>query len=322
MILITGAAGFIGSALTAYLNEQGLTDLVLVDDFSHPAKRPNWIHKRFRYLVERHQLWNWLRAYTRDLSTIFHIGARTDTFLQDEATFHELNLTYSQKLWMIAAEYQIPFFYASSAATYGDGTLGFSDDEKLLPALKPLNPYARSKHQFDLWVVRQTHTPPRWAGFKFFNVYGPNEYHKGAMSSVAYRGTLQILQENELRLFRSYRSDYKDGEQKRDFIYVKDVVQVLYFFLMRDTPSGIYNLGTGRAESFLTLGEALFRAMGRPARIRFIDMPEAIREKYQYFTEADIRKLRSAGYTQPFHSLSEGVEAYVKEYLWPNLRYW
>jgi len=322
MILITGAAGFIGSALTAYLNEQGLTDLVLVDDFSNPAKRPNWIHKRYRYLVERHQLWEWLKAYARDLNAIFHIGARTDTFLQDETTFHELNLTYSQKLWMIAAEYQIPFFYASSAATYGDGAQGFSDDEKLLPALRPLNPYARSKHQFDLWVVSQTHTPPRWAGFKFFNVYGPNEYHKGAMSSVAYRGTLQILQENELRLFRSYRPDYKDGEQKRDFIYVRDVVQVLYFFLRQDTPSGIYNLGTGRAESFLTLGEALFRAMGRPARIRFIDMPEAIREKYQYFTEADIRKLRAAGYTQPFYSLSEGVTAYVREYLWPTLRYW
>ncbi len=322
MILLTGAAGFIGSALTAYLNEQGLTDIVLVDDFSNPLKRPNWIHKRYRYLVERHQLWDWLKAYARDLSAIFHIGARTDTFLQDETTFHELNLTYSQKLWMIAAEYQIPFYYASSAATYGDGAQGFSDDEKLLPTLNPLNPYARSKHQFDLWVISQTHTPPRWAGFKFFNVYGPNEYHKGAMSSVAYRGTLQILQENELRLFRSYRPDYKDGEQKRDFIYVKDVVQVLYFFLMRDTPSGIYNLGTGRAESFLTLGEALFRAMGRPPRIRFIDMPEAIREKYQYFTEADIRKLRSAGYTQPFHSLSEGVEAYVREYLWPDLRYW
>ncbi len=322
MILLTGAAGFIGSALTAYLNEQGLTDLVLVDDFSNPAKRPNWLHKRYRYLIERHQLWDWLKAYARDLTAIFHIGARTDTFLQDEATFQELNLTYSQNLWTIATEYQIPFFYASSAATYGNGEHGFSDDEKLLPVLRPLNPYARSKHQFDLWVSSQAHTPPRWAGFKFFNVYGPNEYHKGPMSSVAYRGTLQILQENELRLFRSYRPDYKDGEQKRDFVYVKDVVQVLYFFLTQEAPSGIYNLGTGRAESFLTLAEALFRAMGRPTRIRFIDMPEPIREKYQYFTEADTRKLRSAGYTKPFQSLSEGVEAYVREYLWPTLRYW
>jgi len=322
MILLTGAAGFIGSALTAYLNEQGLTDLVLVDDFSNPAKRPNWLHKRYRYLLERHQLWDWLNAYARDLTAIFHIGARTDTFLQDETTFQELNLTYSQKLWTIATEYQIPFFYASSAATYGNGEHGFSDDEKLLPVLRPLNPYARSKHQFDLWVVSQAYTPPRWAGFKFFNVYGPNEYHKGPMSSVAYRGTLQILQENELRLFRSYRPDYKDGEQKRDFVYVKDVVQVLYFFLTQEAPSGIYNLGTGRAESFLTLAEALFRAMGRPPRIRFIDMPEPIREKYQYFTEADIRKLRSAGYTKPFQPLSEEVEAYVREYLWPIRRYW
>ncbi len=322
MILLTGAAGFIGSALAAYLNEQGLTDLVLVDDFSNPTKRPNWLHKRYRYLVERHLLWDWLQAYARNLTAILHMGARTDTFLTDEAPFHELNLTYSQKLWTLAAEYQIPFFYASSAATYGDGSQGFSDDERLLPTLKPLNPYARSKHQFDLWVHAQTLTPPRWAGFKFFNVYGPNEYHKGPMSSVAYRGLLQILQENELRLFRSYRTEYRDGEQKRDFIYVRDVVQVLYFFLSRDVPSGIYNLGTGQAETFLTLGETLFMAIGRPARIRFIDMPEAIRNNYQYFTEADIRKLRSVGYTEAFYGLVDGITHYVREYLWPALRYW
>jgi ADP-L-glycero-D-manno-heptose 6-epimerase len=322
MILLTGAAGFIGSALAAYLNEQGLTDLVLVDDFSASAKRPNWLQKRYRYLVERHHLWDWLRVYARDLTAIFHLGARTDTFLQDEKIFHELNLTYSQKLWTLAAEYGIPFFYASSAATYGDGSQGFSDDERILPLLKPLNPYARSKHAFDLWAVSQPHKPPRWAGFKFFNVYGPNEYHKGPMSSVAYRGFLQILQENELRLFRSYKPEYADGEQKRDFIYVRDVVEVLYFFLTNPIPSGIYNLGTGRAETFLALGEALFRALGKSPRIRFIDMPEAIRENYQYFTEADIRKLRQAGYTKPFHSVSEGVEAYVRGYLYPTLRYW
>ena len=322
MILLTGAAGFIGSALAAYLNEQGLTDLVLVDDFSAPAKRPNWLHKRYRYLIERSQLWDWLSVYARDLSAIYHIGARTDTFLQDEATFHELNLAYSQKLWTLATEYQIPFFYASSAATYGDGSQGFSDEESRLPFLQPLNAYARSKHAFDLWAIAQPHKPPRWAGFKFFNVYGPNEYHKGPMSSVAYRGLLQILQENELRLFRSYRPEYKDGEQKRDFIYVKDVADVLYFFLEREVPSGIYNLGTGKAETFLELGQALFQALGRPARIRFIDMPEVIREKYQYFTEADMGKLRSVGYTRPFHAVREGVEAYVREYLYPEVRYW
>ncbi len=251
MILLTGAAGFIGGAFAAYLNEQGLTDLVLVDDFSAPAKRPNWLHKRYRYLIERSQLWDWLSVYARDLSAIYHIGARTDTFLQDEATFHELNLAYSQKLWTLATEYQIPFFYASSAATYGDGSQGFSDDESRLPLLQPLNAYARSKHAFDLWAIAQLATNPRWAGFKFFNVYGPNEYHKGPMSSVAYAGTCcRSFRKMSFRLFRSYRPEYKDGEQKRDFIYVKDVADVLYFFLEREVPSGIHSLGAGKRRLF------------------------------------------------------------------------
>ncbi|MCS6895897.1 MAG: ADP-glyceromanno-heptose 6-epimerase [Bacteroidia bacterium] len=322
MIVITGAAGFIGSALVAHLNELGITELTLVDDFSRPEKRPNWQTKSYRFLVERSDLFDWLYAYRRDVQTIFHLGARTDTALTDEKVFHELNLTYSQNLWRLACEWDISFFYASSAATYGDGALGFSDDEEILPALKPLNPYAQSKHAFDLWVRSQSSRPSRWAGFKFFNVYGPNEYHKGRMASVVWHGYNQIRHEGRLRLFRSHRPDYRDGEQKRDFIYVKDAVKVLAYAHQASLPSGIYNLGTGQARSFLDLAMALFSAMGYEPKIDFIETPEAIRASYQYFTQAEMSKLRAAGYTMPFYSLEEGVKEYVQEYLLPEPRVW
>ncbi|MCS7296771.1 MAG: ADP-glyceromanno-heptose 6-epimerase [Bacteroidia bacterium] len=322
MIVLTGAAGFIGSALAAYLNEQGMTDIVLVDDFSHLSKKQNWQTKRYRYLVERHHLFDWLKAYKSSIQAIFHLGARTDTTLKSEEVFMELNLSYSQRLWDFATQAQIPFFYASSAATYGDGRHGFSDDERILAHLQPLNPYARSKHTFDLWVISQDKTPPRWAGFKFFNVYGPNEYHKGRMASVVWHGYNQITDEGRIKLFRSYRPDYGDGEQKRDFIYVKDVVKVLFHFFRSSMPSGIYNLGTGTARSFLDLAAALFAAMGRELCVEFIEMPEAIRSGYQYFTQAEMGKLRAAGYGDSFFSLEEGVRDYVQGYLLPGPRVW
>ncbi|MEN2993542.1 MAG: ADP-glyceromanno-heptose 6-epimerase [Bacteroidia bacterium] len=322
MILLTGAAGFIGSALAAYLNQLGYTDLVLVDDFSRSDKRPNWATKRYRLTVPRAALFEWLAAEKPRLEAIFHLGARTDTTLQVEALFTELNLSYSQRLWQWAAEAEVPFFYASSAATYGRGEMGFSDAEALLTQLRPLNPYARSKHAFDLWAVAQTQTPPRWAGFKFFNVFGPNEYHKGRMASVAWHGFRQIQEAGKIRLFRSHRPDYADGEQKRDFIYVKDVVQVLVWFWQSGAASGIYNLGTGQARSFRALAEALFAALKRPTSIEYIDMPPDIRDSYQYFTQAEMGKLRQAGYTEPFCPLEEGVEDYVRSYLFPELRYW
>ncbi|MCX8111771.1 MAG: ADP-glyceromanno-heptose 6-epimerase [Bacteroidia bacterium] len=322
MVLITGAAGFIGSALAAYLNKEGYTDLVLCDDFSRPEKRLNWITKKYRFLVERVHLFEWLGAHKRDVQVIFHIGARTDTTLTDEDTFSRLNTAYSQQLWRLAVEADIPFFYASSAATYGDGRWGFSDDEQHLHRLEPLNPYAKSKHAFDLWVMTQSEQPSRWAGFKFFNVYGPNEYHKGPMASVVWHGYNQIKSEGKMRLFRSHRPDYADGEQKRDFIYVKDVVKVLEHFSRERMPSGIYNLGTGQARTFLDLAGALFEAMGRAKRIEFIDTPAAIRQAYQYFTQAEMRKLREAGYTQPFFSLEEGIADYVQNYLLPEVRIW
>ncbi len=322
MIVITGAAGFIGSALVALLNEKGYTDLVLVDDFSSPSKAGNWSQKRYRYAVHRDQLFDWLEAHHKEITVLFHIGARTDTLLLDEATFYRLNIAYSQRLWRFATEAQIPFFYASSAATYGDGSLGFSDDPALLPHLRPLNPYAQSKHQFDLWIHAQPTTPPQWAGFKFFNVYGPNEYHKGAMVSVAFKGFGEILATGRLKLFRSYRADYPDGGQKRDFVYVRDVVTVLHDFWENKRSSGLYNLGTGRAETFLALGESLFKALGRPPQTTFIDMPPGLAGRYQYFTEADLTRLRAAGCQVPFTPLAEGIADYVKHYLYPVRRYW
>lgn len=322
MIVLTGAAGFIGSALAAYLNELGYSDLVLVDDFSRPEKRRNWQTKKYRYAVERQAFPEWLKAYKKDVQVIFHLGARTDTTLMDKEVFSTLNLSYSQQLWSIAAEAGIPFFYASSAATYGDGKQGFSDDEAHLTKLRPLNPYAQSKHEFDLWVLTQPHKPPRWAGFKFFNVYGPNEYHKGRMASVAWHGYNQIRETGKIRLFRSYRAEYADGEQKRDFIYVKDVVKVLVYFLEGERPNGIYNLGTGTARSFLDLAQALFSAMGQEPKVEFIDMPDSIRENYQYFTQAEMGKLRRAGYASPFTPLEEGVREYVERYLLPEPVVW
>lgn len=322
MIVITGAAGFIGSALAAYLNELGETELVLVDDFSRSDKRPNWQTKGYRFLVERTQLFDWLSAYKREVRVIFHLGARTDTTLKEEAPFTELNLSYSQRLWRLAAEAQLPLFYASSAATYGDGSQGFSDDEALLPHLKPLNPYARSKHAFDLWALTQIDKPPRWAGFKLFNVFGPNEYHKGRMASVVWHGYNQIRQIGKLRLFRSHRPDYRDGEQRRDFIYVKDVVKVLVHAWQHTLPSGIYNLGTGKARTFLDLAHALFQAMEQAPMIEFIDTPADIRDSYQYFTQAEMGKLRAAGYTESFTSLEEAVADYVRGYLIPTPKVW
>ncbi|MCS7189611.1 MAG: ADP-glyceromanno-heptose 6-epimerase [Bacteroidia bacterium] len=322
MILITGAAGFIGSALAAYLNEKGHTDLVLVDAFDVPQKRRNWDHRHYRFAVDREQLFDWLSAYGGEIKAIFHLGARTDTTLKNDSIFETLNLKYSQRLWRFAAERGVPFFYASSAATYGDGKMGFSDDESLLPLLTPLNPYARSKHAFDLWAISQTHAPPRWAGFKFFNVFGPNEYHKGRMASVAWHGYNQIVRSGRMRLFRSHRPEYADGEQKRDFIYVKDVVRVLYFFFHEKAPSGIYNLGTGEARSFLELAKALYAALDRPMDIEFIDIPLDIRESYQYFTEADIKKLRRIGYTLPFTPLDEAIRDYVHSFLLPEPKTW
>lgn len=315
MIVITGAAGFIGSNLIEKLNSEGYFDLVLVDDFSRPEKKINYQTKKFSLLVERDIFHNWLIENQKMVQFIFHIGARTDTAEFDEKVFDKLNLNYSKRTWEICAKYGIPMVYASSAATYGDGSLGYSDNHEIIEKLKPLNPYGVSKNEFDKWALKQEKFPYFWAGLKFFNVYGPGEYHKGRMASVVYHAFNQIKKTGEMKLFRSHHPDYKDGEQLRDFIYVKDLTNVLFFLMNNRKNSGIYNLGTGKARSFLDLVKNTFFAMKIEANISFIDTPEDIRNKYQYYTQADMSKLISIGYSQPFTSLEDGIKEYVEDYL-------
>lgn len=315
MIVVTGAAGFIGSCMVSQLNREGYENIVVVDEFSTAAKAPNLQGKQYQIAIDRSEFVAWLEGHGAEVKGIFHIGARTDTAEQDWDLFMRLNVSYSQDLWRLASRFGIPFVYASSAATYGDGTRGFSDEVEGIGSLVPLNPYGKSKQVFDEWVLQQTERPPRWTGFKFFNVYGPNEYHKGRMASVIFHAFPQVKEKGSLRLFRSHKPEYKDGEQLRDFIYVRDVVEVLSKWFHGRTQSGIYNLGTGKARSFVDLGTAVFDSLSVPVNISFFDIPEDIREAYQYFTEADMKRFEEAGFQHQFRSLEEGVEEYVQNYL-------
>ena len=266
-------------------------------------------------MMDRQEFPEWIGKHHRDIQMIVHLGARTDTTEFDWKVFLELNLDYSKALFNLCLEYGLPLIYASSAATYGMGEHGFRDEHALVPQLKPLNPYGRSKNEFDRWVLEQDRKPFFWAGLKFFNVYGPNEYHKGRMASVVYHAFRQIKETGAMRLFRSHHPDFGDGMQARDFIYVKDVVDVIIYLMENRPESGLYNLGTGEARTFLDLTSATFRAMGREASISFMDTPGDIRDKYQYFTEADMNKLRRTGYSLPFTPLEEGIDEYVRSYL-------
>lgn len=326
-ILVTGAAGFIGSCMVAYLNSKGYDDIILVDDFGAEEKRPNWESKSYTQIVERYNLFEWLAAHTPKLDLVIHLGARTDTTEFDYAVHEELNVRFSQDIWHYCTQHGIPLVYASSAATYGNGSLGYSDDHALVEKLQPLNPYGISKNEFDKWALHQTDTPPSWAGLKFFNVYGPNEYHKGRMASVIWHSFNQIRQKGFVQLFRSHKEGFRDGEQLRDFVYVKDVVAVIGWMMDEmlaarwpSSQNGLFNLGTGKARSFIDLVNATFAGLDKKPEIVFIDMPEDIRNTYQYFTEADMHRLRDAGYTAPFHSLEEGVDDYVRHYL-VDMRY-
>ncbi len=318
MIVITGAAGFIASCLVAKLNKEGHTNLVLVDDFSREEKQANYLGKQYLQLVERNGFLEWFEQNAPSVNFIYHIGARTDTTEFNTAIFDELNVNYTKAIWNTCTQHFIPMVYASSAATYGLGEFGYYDDESKISSLKPLNPYGDSKNEFDKWALSQGLTPPKWVGFKFFNVYGPNEFHKGRMASVIFHAFNQIREKGNVRLFRSHNPDYADGGQLRDFVYVKDVVDVLYFAHETAVKSGIYNLGSGKARTFLDLANATFKALGKTPEIAFMDTPADIRDKYQYFTEANMSKLIAQGYAKPFTSLEEGVEDYVTNYLVPN----
>jgi ADP-L-glycero-D-manno-heptose 6-epimerase len=315
MIVVTGAAGFIGSCLVQKLNEEGYNDIVVVDDFSSEAKKGNLEGKKITKWVDREDLMPWLRSNHLFVQFIFHIGARTDTTEFDVEIFNKLNLNYTKDIWNLCVEFGMPLVYASSAATYGGGELGYDDNHEVVGKLKPLNPYGDSKNDFDKWALAQKRSPYFWAGLKFFNVYGPNEYHKNRMASVILHAFNQINKNGEMKLFRSHRPDYRDGEQLRDFVYVKDVVKVCYFLMHHRKDSGLYNLGTGQARSFLDLAKNTFKAMGKEEKIGFVDTPADIRDKYQYFTEANMQKLKNIGYSEPFYSLESGVEDYVKGYL-------
>lgn len=324
-IIVTGAAGFIGSCMVEYLNEQGYENLILVDDFGVEAKRKNWENKKFIQIVERHFLFDWLNTKAPKIDAVIHLGARTDTTEFNYEVHRELNYNYSVHLWKYCTSNNIPFIYASSAATYGDGALGYNDNHEVIEKLQPLNPYGVSKNEFDKWAVQQPNQPPFWAGLKFFNVYGPNEYHKGRMASVIWHSFNQIKKDGIVKLFKSHKEGFKDGQQLRDFVYVKDVVKVIFWMFKtiqqsnssatQQLNNGLYNLGTGTARSFEDLVKATFAGLDKTSNIEYIDMPLDIRDKYQYFTEANMQKLKNAGYTNEFYSLENGVDDYVRHYL-------
>ena len=326
MIVITGSAGFIGSALAARLNEARFFDLVLVDDFQRPEKASNHSDLIYSEKVERDVFLEWLDANESQVQFVFHLGARTDTTEKDQSIFDELNMRYSQDVWKRCVQFGLPLVYASSAATYGGGELGYKDSHELVNQLKPLNPYGDSKNNFDRWALEQQEqgeAPYFWAGLKFFNVFGPNEYHKGRMASVVFHTFNQVNATGGMKLFRSHRPDYTDGGQTLDFVYLKDLAEVCLFLMhhLQSESNGLYNLCSGKARTFLDLAHAAFDAMGKTRNVSFIDTPEDIRDTYQYFTEADMSKLRGIGFDRPFASLEEAINDYVTNYLTDGRRW-
>jgi len=321
MIVVTGAAGFIGSYIVGKLNRNGFKDVVLVDKYDDPLKYKNYQTKIYSEIIDRDNFFDWLAINEKFVQIIIHLGARTDTVGQEPEIYQQLNLEYSQKIWNACIQYGLPLIYASSASTYGDGHLGFDDNHSLIPELQPLNLYAQSKHDFDCWALQQEKHPFFWAGLKFFNVFGPNEYHKDRMASVIFQAFNTISETGKMQLFRSHHPDFKDGEQARDFIYVEDIAKVIMFFMNHRKDSGIYNVGTGKAFTYLKLTKAIFKSMQLDEKIEFVDTPEDLRGKYQYYTCANINKLKSIGYNTPFMDLEAGIDDYVTNYLIPGTAY-
>ena len=321
MIVVTGAFGFIGSALLAELQYRGYGSLVAVDDFSIESKQYTLSQVKTLQRIDREDFHIWLQKNQKEVQFVFHIGARTRTDEFNWDNLNHLNVHYTQKIWELCSDYSIPLIYASSAATYGDGSNGFSDDHKMISKLKPLNPYGESKQKIDQWILEQTKTPPFWAGFKFFNVFGPNEYHKGRMASVVFHAFNQIKETQKVKLFKSYIDEYSDGGQLRDFIYIKDVLSVLIYFMENRKQNGIYNLGSGSAHTFKELADGVFEALNFPTNIEYIEMPEDIRGNYQYFTKAEMKKIKKAGYRHEFWPFKEAIKDYVINYLNNNKSY-
>jgi len=322
MIIVTGGAGFIGSNLVAGLEERGAEDIVVCDVLGSEDKWRNLAKREIRDVVHPDRLFDYLHNHADQIKVIFHIGAISSTTERDADLIMDTNFVLSRRLWKWCWKNNVRFIYASSAATYGDGHHGFKDDQSIegLKHLMPLNPYGWSKHVFDRRIARVVENksepiPPQWAGLKFFNVYGPNEYHKGDQMSVICKLHPQVVAGAAARLFKSHHPDYEDGGQLRDFVWVGDCVDVMIWLYDHPEVNGLFNVGTGKARSFKDLAEATFKANGKPAKIHYMDMPESLQEKYQYYTQADISKLRAAGYTKPFTELEDGITKYVKNYL-------
>lgn len=318
--IVTGGAGFIGSNLVKALNHRGHDDIVVVDHLNHPSKQSNLDRLTFRTYLDKAEFREKLQAdQIEPVDGLFHLGACSSTLETNEDYLADNNVQYTIDLCQWSLKTGTRFVYASSAATYGDGSHGYSDQDAVTPSLEPLNAYGRSKQQFDLWAMKHG-VIDKVAGLKYFNVYGPGEDHKGEMRSVINKAYLQVMTKGIVRLFRSHRPDFRDGEQVRDFLYVDDAVAVTLFFYDHPKINGIFNCGTGQARSWVDLVKALFAAAGKPPQIEFIDMPIDIRDKYQYHTEANLTKLRAAGYTAPFLSIEDGVRRYVTEYLLPQFQ--
>lgn len=322
MIIVTGGAGFIGSNLVAGLEAHGVQDIVISDVLGSSDKWRNIAKREIRDVVHPDRLFDYLETHADEIEMIFHIGAISSTTETDADLIIDTNFVLSRRLWKWCWKNKKRFVYASSAATYGDGQHGFKDDQSIegLKHFMPLNAYGWSKHVFDRRVARVLETksepvPPQWAGLKFFNVYGPNEYHKGEQMSVVCKLYPQVVAGAAARLFKSHHPDYQDGGQLRDFIWVGDVVDVMVWLYDNPQVSGLYNVGTGKARSFKDLAEGTFKAASKPAKINYMDMPESLREKYQYYTQADMTKLQAAGYTKPFTELEDGIEKFVRDYM-------